>query len=87
MAQDLVTAPRLGSVAPHSSGSGAVFTTTHYNKNTNVVHTKLSMASFKEFDVKELGIDIGSEPFWLSETQLGVVKEINGTNQVKFILA
>ena len=80
--KDLVRAPRLGSVAPHSSGAGAVFTATHYHKDTNTVHTKLSMASFKEFDVKELGEDMGSEPFWFSETQLGVVREVNGTNQV-----
>ena len=77
-----MTFHRLGAVAPHPRGIGALFTSSQYDPSTNTVKTRLSFVSFKNSQVTALTDNGASEPFWLSPTLFGVLKDVNGTQQV-----
>lgn len=80
--EDLVQFHRLGDIAPRQDGFGALFTSSFYEIDTDKVNTKLSFVVFKTCQVYDLAVNVGSNPFWLSDEHFGVVRLVNGTGQV-----
>ncbi len=75
---------RLGRVAPHPKGLGALFTFTSYNSSSNIDTTFLSYVSFTDSKIMQLSTHVHGQ-FWFSDTMIGYLKDVNGTNQVFYI--
>ena len=77
-----MTLKRLQTVAAHPEGKGALFTHKVYDEKTNNDATIVSFVSFPSNRVQTLLVNQGKQPFWLTSNLFGVLKEVNGTDQV-----
>lgn len=72
---------RLGRVSPHPNALGALFTYTSYDYSTNIDTTILSWVSFTDYKIIQLSTQVHGQ-FWFTDTMIGFLKDVNGTNQV-----
>ncbi|KAH9247381.1 hypothetical protein BASA81_015009 [Batrachochytrium salamandrivorans] len=93
-AQDLVGLHKLASPVASPNGQTAAFTVSRYNTSSAITTRTLYISHLPskqapvtrtptvDADPISLGVDVGSDPFWVSDTLLGVLCQREGLTQI-----